>query len=60
MNNQGNMNSVGLKIYKNPYDDQYVAPYGFHFVRDGINMGKIIWRKPNEIDGIYIERDEED
>ena len=54
------MNSIGLKIYKNPYDDQYVAPYGFHFVRDGINMGKIIWRKPNELDGIYIERDEED
>lgn len=43
---------------KNPYDNQYVADYGFHFVDSkGNNLGKIIWI--NNVEGIMIEKDTE-
>lgn len=41
--------------YKNPIYDMYVAPYGHHFVKDGQNIGRIIWT--NKADGITIEKD---
>ena len=44
--------------YKNPYVDQYIAPIGFHFMRSGINYGRIAWF--NNVDGVTIEEDEED
>ena len=43
---------------KNPYDNQYVADYGFHFVdKNGKNIGRVIWT--NNIEGITICKDEE-
>lgn len=50
--------AIGLKVFKNPYDNQYVCIAGYHFCKDGENLGRIIWRKPTELDGIYIEKDE--
>lgn len=43
--------------YKNPYVNQYVAPYGYHFERDGVNYGRIMWM--SNVNGITIEKDEE-
>ena len=45
-----------VKECKNPYWNQYVAPWGWHFVYDGQNQGRIIWR--NNVDGYTIEKDE--
>lgn len=50
------MDSVGLKIYKNPYNNQYVAPdYYCFYDAEGNRLGKIIWVKNTE--GIYIDKD---
>ena len=47
-----------VKKYKNPYVNQYVAPYGYHFEFGGQNQGRIMWRK--NVDGYTIVKDEED
>lgn len=44
-----------LYEYKNPYYNQYVAPYMHHFEKDGKDLGRIIW--VNNVDGITIEKD---
>lgn len=49
------MNSIGMK---NAYHNQYVAPYGYHFVYNGVNLGRIIWT--NNVEGYWIDKDEED
>lgn len=47
------MNSIG--IYKNPYNNQYVAPYRYCFFNsEGNKLGRIIW--VNNVDGIYIDK----
>lgn len=51
------MNSIGIKIFKNPYINQYCSPYGYAFYKDGKYLGRIIWRKQNELDGIYLDKD---
>lgn len=40
---------------------QYVAPdyYSFYDV-NGKRLGKIIWRKMSEIEGIYIDKDDDE
>lgn len=43
---------------KNPYVNQYVAPIGYHFMRRGVNYGRIAWF--SNVDGITIEKDEND
>lgn len=45
-----------IKQYKNPYVNQYVAPFGYHFERFGVNYGRIAWF--SNVDGITIEKDE--
>lgn len=47
-----------MRLYeKNPYEPQYIAHQGYHFVdADGRNLGRILWI--NKIDGITIEKDE--
>lgn len=47
-----------LEQCKNPYWNQYVAPYNCHFEKDGKNLGRILWI--NNTDGITIEQDEKD
>ena len=53
------MNSIGIKIFKNPYINQYVAPYGYAFFNaEGKCLGRIIWiNNPN---GIYIDKCEKE
>lgn len=46
-----------LYQYKNPYVNQYVAPDGYHFERNGVNYGRIMWM--SNVDGITIEKDED-
>jgi hypothetical protein len=46
-----------LMQYKNPYYNQYVAPYKCHFEKNGENLGRIIW--VNKVDGITVEQDED-
>ena len=49
------MNAIGTKIFKNPYTNQYVAPYSYcFFSSDGRKLGRIIW--VNNVDGIYIDK----
>ena len=48
-----------IKQYKNPYVNQYTCPDGYHFERDNQSLGRIIWRRLNEIDGIYVKKDDE-
>lgn len=43
--------------YRNPYVNQYIAPLGYHFMRNGINYGRIAWF--SNVEGITIEKDEE-
>ena len=50
------MNSI--RMYKNPYDNQYVAPFGYAFYYQGVNQGRIIWTSSPE--NYYIKKDEED
>lgn len=45
-----------LQKYKNPYVQQYVAPLGYHFERNNINYGRIVWL--SNVDGFTIEKDE--
>lgn len=53
------MNSIGIKIFKNPYINQYVAPYRYAFFdSDGNCLGRIIWR--NNIEGIYLDNNDEE
>lgn len=47
-----------IKQYKNPYNNQYVAPYGYSFYNNGVNQGRIIWTSSPE--GYYIKNDETD
>lgn len=47
-------NSIGM--YKNPYNNQYVAPEGYAFYYNGINQGRIIWTSSPE--GYYIDVDD--
>lgn len=42
---------------KNPYVNQYVCPLGYHFMRSGINYGRIAWF--SNVDGVTIEKDED-
>ena len=53
-------NAIGLTVNKTPGENQYVCVHGYHFQKNGRNLGRIIWLRSNELDGIYIERDEED
>jgi hypothetical protein len=46
-----------IKQYKNPYYDMYCCPYGYAFYKGNEYLGKIIWRKNTELDGIYIDKD---
>lgn len=46
-----------IRKYKNPYVQQYVAPFGYHFSRNGVNYGRIAWF--SNVNGITIEKDEE-
>lgn len=50
-------------MYRSPLDVdgyfQFVAPQFHHFVKDGESLGRIIWRRLYEIEGIYIEKDED-
>lgn len=48
------MNSIGM--YKNPYNNQYVAPYGYCFYLNGVNQGRIIWTSMPE--NYYIDKDD--
>ena len=52
------MKEIGIKNYKNPYVDQYVAPYGYHFERNGVNYGRVAWF--SNVNGITIEKDDEE
>lgn len=47
-----------MKLYeRNPYENQFVAHQGYHFVdSSGRNLGRIVWM--NNIEGITIEEDE--
>lgn len=56
------MDSIGM--YRSPLDVdgyyQFVAPYRYSFYRNGEQLGKILWMRLNEIDGIYIDEDNVD
>lgn len=52
------MNSIGIKVYKNPLSNQYVAPYGYSFYYNGINQGRVIWTASPE--GYYIAKDKDE
>lgn len=48
-----------LEQFKNPYDSQYVAPYGYSFFNEeGKNIGRIIWR--NNVKGVYLDECKEE
>lgn len=44
-----------INKYKNPYNNQYVAPYGYAFYYQGVNQGRIIWTSSPE--GYFIDKD---
>lgn len=46
-----------ISIYKNPYNNQYVAPQGYSFYYNGECQGRIIWTSSPE--NYYIKKDEE-
>lgn len=48
---------MDIKQYKNPYVQQYVAPYGYHFERNNINYGRIAWF--SNVNGVIIVKDED-
>ena len=58
MNKKGSMKDMmdSIGMYKNPLNKQYVAPEGYSFYYNGINMGRIIWTSSPE--GYYIAKDE--
>ena len=45
-----------IEQYKNPYNNQYVAPYGYCFYMNGVNQGRIIWTSRPE--NYYIDKDD--
>lgn len=45
-----------LEQYKNPYNNQYVAPQGYSFYYQGVNQGRIIWTSSPE--NYYIKKDD--
>lgn len=47
-----------MSIFKNPYNDDYYAPYGYAFFKDGKKLGRIIHTK--YIDGIYLDKCDEE
>ena len=47
---------MGIGIYKNPWNNQYVAPQGYAFFHNGINQGRIIWTSSPE--GYYVDKDD--
>ena len=51
------MKKDNILQYKNPYVQQYVAPYRCHFERDGVNYGRVMWM--SNVDGIIIVEDED-
>ena len=61
----GEVKMDSIKMYKNPLSTdeygyyQFVAPQFYHFEQDSKSLGRIIWRRLKEIDGIYIKKDEE-
>ena len=46
-----------LKDYKALGCNQYVLPQGYHVEYEGINLGRIIWAKPYELDYYKIVKD---
>lgn len=50
------LESESILRYKNPYDNQYVAPKGYSFYRNGVNIGKIIWTSSPE--EYYVKKDD--
>lgn len=46
-----------VEQYKNPLEDFYVCPYGYHFTLNGKNLGRIL-RGIKATDGINFEKDE--
>lgn len=54
-----NGKAIGIKIFKNPYINQYVAPYRYCFFNaEGRKLGRVIWT--NNVDGIYIDKCDEE
>ena len=53
---------ISIGLCKNPLSVggyyQYVAPFDWHFTQNGRNLGRIIWRRDNELEGLYIDKDE--
>ena len=53
------MNSIGM--YRSPLDFggyyQYVAPYRYSFYKDGKCLGRILWLRGIDVDGIYVDKD---
>ena len=43
-------------MYKNPYNNQYVEPYGYCFYLIRVNQGRIIWTSMPE--NYYIDKDD--
>jgi hypothetical protein len=42
-------------IFKNPYTNQYVAPYGYCFYNhEGEKLGRVIW--VTNVEGIYLDQ----
>lgn len=46
---------MGIGIYKNPLNNQYVCEEGYAFYYNGINQGRIIWTA--NPDGYYVDKD---
>lgn len=54
-----NGTAIGTKIFKNPYTNQYVAPYRYCFFSSGGHkLGRVIWT--NNVNGIYIDQCDEE
>lgn len=51
-------NEMGIGIYKCPWSDQYVCNQGYSFYKDGRRLGRIVWLRSNELNGIYVDKDE--
>lgn len=47
-----------MSIFKNPYGDDYYAPYRYSFFKDGKKLGRIIHTK--DVNGIYLDKCDED
>lgn len=51
--------AIGLTVNKTPSENQYVCTHGYHFQKNNVNLGRILWLRQSELDGIYIEKDED-